>query len=276
METIEVGSAEIRFQSHKQVDVFGKRVTFKAPKTFPVLRIHGQIAMSVSPQEALMMKRDAAKAARGGRFLVAGLGLGVILEHLRKKKAMIHVVEKNKDVIAAYRKYKKNAVDYDFLHETTIEDYLEKGSGDWDFIYLDTWYALDYEFLPHINWMINMAKARLHPTGKVLAWGYDEMIHHYVRDCLRITQMASNVKTMAVENLKALKLRFPLSGKFVEWFRKNLHADRQTVIQKASVLAAEIQKFELPLEAVDSINATKQAFEGFERWADRINAAVRV
>ncbi len=264
------GSASIAFQTHTEVDVFGKKMKFRTPKTFPVLRIHGQIVMSESPQEVKMMKDEAKLAGKYGRVLVAGLGLGVILQYLKKKGGMIHVVEKNKDVIAAYRKYKQNKVDYDFIHETTIEEFLEKGDGGWDFVHLDTWYSLDYEFLPHINWMIKMARSRLHPKGKVVAWGYDHTVAGYVREGMAIYDKAKMVKSAKQENIDRLAKRLPMVGRFANWFRQDITVDRQTAIDKARIIAAEVQKSDHPLEIHEDLTANDEALLAFNRMFEKV------
>lgn len=264
MDQITRGNVTITFQAHRDVTVFGRLVRFRKPKIFPVMRIDGTIAMSASPQEVLMMKQEAKKAGSGGLALVAGLGLGVILEALKKKKYMIHVVEKNADVVAAYSQYKNKAVDYDFMHLMTIEKFLETGEGNWDFIHLDTWYALDYEFLPHINWLISRARARLHPKGKVVAWGYDYIVKNFVKECMRIYGNPKMVKEALPESIDRLELRMPMIGKFSRWLKKDITVERQIAVDKAHLIAAEIRKFDVPLECVDDINAIKESWEGWK------------
>lgn len=265
MNPITRGNVTITFQSHKEVTIFGKLVKYRKPKTFPVLRIDGQIAMSNSPQENLMMKNEAKSAPTGSRALVAGLGLGIILEELRKKRCKISVVEKNKNVVDAYREFKKKKVDFDALHLTTIEKYLETGDGGWDFIHLDTWYALDYEFLPHINWLIKMAKGRLSPKGRLVCWGYEDMIKHFVSDCLTVYSDSRAMSKVSKLNLDRLGERFPMVGQFAKWLKNDVFVDKQIAIDKAHLIAAQIEKFDIPLESVDDIHAVNEAKLSYER-----------
>jgi hypothetical protein len=244
---IQKGNVTISHASSAVFDVWGKKVTLKKPIRFAMLKIDGQTVMSETPQEAGAMKEDASKAR--GRALVAGLGLGVILKYMRRKCSVIDVVEPSQEVIDAYADYRNGKVQYDNLYKTTIEDFLlaPPRPPKYDFVYLDTWYGLDSEYLPHINWMTAKARQFLRKGGLVASWGYDWMVKHHVADCLELIGKRKMLLEAGQHNIERLKLVMPLIGAFADWYRKNPLANRVACTAKALDLSLTAEQCPVPL-----------------------------
>lgn len=262
------GNVEIGHAQSDTFDVWGKTVKLKKVLDFAIMKIDGETVMSETPQEVGAMKEDA-KGIKG-RVLVAGLGLGIILQYLRKN-CTIHVVEPNKNVIAAYGEFRRGDRQYDFLHEMTIEDFLDSPksgkSQKFDFVYLDTWYGLDPEYLPHINWMREKARPLLHPGGIARAWGYDRMTRGFVRDCMSlVTEKRKQTLDAHPENIKRLSIVLPLLGAFAKWFRAHPKADPMKIQAKAIGLAMVAQRCPVPLNIYLEYLKIKESHYGFETF----------
>jgi hypothetical protein len=245
----EKGDVTITHAESDVFDVWGKKVRLKKPLRFAMLKIDGQTVMSETPQEVGAMKKDASKAK--GRALVAGLGLGVILNYMRRKCSVIDVVEPNQQVIDAYREYRGGKIQYDNLYKTTIEDFLlaPPRPPRYDFVYLDTWYGLDSEYLPHINWMTEKAKPFLRKGGRVASWGYDWMVKHHVEDCLELIGKRQMLLEADHRNIERLKLAMPLIGAFADWYRQNNGVSMKGCKMKALDLAMTVEQCPVPLNS---------------------------
>jgi hypothetical protein len=271
---ISKGNVTITREKSKVFDVWGKKVTLKKPLEFSMLKIDGQTVMSETPQEVGAMKSDAQKAS--GRALVAGLGLGVILKYIRGKCDVIDVVEPHQDVIDAYKEYRGGKVQYDNLYKTTIEDFLLAPPTEpkYDFVYLDTWYGLDSEYLPHINWMTMKAGKFLMKDGRVVSWGYDWMIKRHVDDCLEL--IGKGKRTMLLEadqrNIERLKLAMPLIGEFADWYRKNPDASKAVCTTLALDLSRTARESPVPLNHFKSWCLTREASEDAKKLQEMIDS----
>jgi hypothetical protein len=247
MDTIRSGSSTISYQTlHNQIEVNGRMMRLDKPLTFPILRIAGQVVMSKTPQEEGAMIKDAKKAK--GIALVGGLGLGIILDHIRSKCTHITVVEKNKDVIELYKKYKNGAVAYDDIVVGEVEDYLEKNDQKYNYIHLDTWYSGDYEQLPHVNWMMEKAKSRLTSRGVLRAWVYDTMKESFLKDCERMWRMRGSLLRGNDEKIRTVKKSFPMLGSFLTWVRSHKDATWIECVELIEKLSSKVERFKAPLE----------------------------
>ncbi len=264
MKSIVQGDWRIEFQTRKTVDIMGRKKTYPEPITFPVLIHKHRVVMSESPQEVIMMKNEA-KGAKG-RCLVGGLGLGLILEHLRKRKGVkeIVVVERQPEVIHLYRQLRKDKVRYDEVINSTIEDYLKRDNlRPFDYVHLDTWYTGDYEHLPHVNWLVAQAKKNLNPKGVVQAWNHKSMRETFKDECAKIVSLMKNDIVHGPDyKIEALKRAFPLLGGFIGWYRENHKADRGTLISKILELADQSFEFEHKPEVQDEIRIATCMAEG--------------
>jgi hypothetical protein len=268
------GSVRIAHQSLKEVTIFGKKVTYKKAITVPVMYVDRQLVMSDAPQERLMMEQES-KGARG-RALVAGLGLGVILEIIRPHCDRIVVVEKNEDVIDAYRKFRNGKPDFDAVIVDTIEHYLEDGDGErFDYIHLDTWYSLDYEDLPHINWMVRRAAKLLNPMGRIEAWGLGHIVKGFRRECLEVMGKSKIYLRAKPKDVGTIKGIYPMIGEFIEWFRANPKASRKEAVTEIDRMTSREEKSGMPLEARSAMRWLEMANAAFEPTKRRIEEAAR-
>lgn len=262
------GNVTVLKEKSKVFEVWGKKVTLKHAKTFFIMRINGETVMSETPQETEAMRDDAKKA--NGRALVAGLGLGVILKYMRKKCSVIDVVEPNQDVIDAYLELNHLKADYDTVSKTTIEDFLESPAfADgfrYDYVYLDTWYGLDPEYLPHINWMYAKARRLLNPGGTIMSWGYDRMVSGHVRDCLDVYKKRKKLATAHPDNLARMKLLLPLLGSFADWLKQNPRVDQKSASLKALDMAMSQERCPVPLTIYKDWCQIKEAHWGAESF----------
>lgn len=273
LKDITSGSVRIASQTKKEVTIFGRKIVYKKPVTFPVMHVDLELVMSDSPQERLMMEQES-KGARG-HALVAGLGLGVILEIIRPHCDRIVVVEKNKDVIDAYRKFKDGKPDFDAVVVDTIEHYLEEGSERFDYIHLDTWYSLDYEDLPHINWMVRQAAKLLNPMGRIEAWGLGHIARAFRRECLEVMGKSKLYLKAKPEKVATVKGIYPMIGEFVEWFREHPKATRKEAVAEIARMTSREEKAKLPLEVMHTMRWLKMANVTFEPTRRRIEEAVK-
>lgn len=261
------GRVTIARQAHKEVTVYGKKITYKRPITFPVMRVDDQLVMSGSPQERLMMEKES-KSARG-RALVAGLGLGVILDIIRPHCDRIVVIEKHADVIEAYKKFKNGKPAYDVVILASIEDVLDKTvalppqfeDNRFDYIHLDTWYQLDYEDLPHINWMIQQAGNLLRPMGRIEAWGVEWMQQGFRKECASVLKNRKHFLRKPKSKIATLKEIFPVMGEFIEWFQSNPRATMRDARPKIEEIGSRVKKSQYPLEVNQDIQRIKWAWK---------------
>lgn len=252
-----IGRAELSHASTSEITVFGVKKRFSKPISFPILHVNGQLAMSASPQEVQSMKDDA-KDARGDA-LVGGLGLGVVLEYLRPRCTSITVVERERDVVKVYRKFRSPKKPlYDRVVVEPIEDFLTKTKMTFDFIHLDTWFTGDYEFLPHLNWLREQAQKRLRPKGIVRLWNYETMVRSFVRECVALAAKKGMILGASPEKIDGLKGWLPMIGEFSSWFRANPDSSLKDINEKAdSVARATVKRDISALEFSEDVRCLK-------------------
>jgi hypothetical protein len=146
--------------------------------------------MSDTIQERCMM-HAAAKLARG-KVLVGGLGLAIypqLVFHMQRPIESITILEQNANVIELvqepWQKTLNNLQKQQVLIvEGTIEDYLQQTEESFDTFYFDTWEDCDPRFLPHVNYLIQLALSKCTPTGQIQCWGYAQMVDTFVEHAL--------------------------------------------------------------------------------------------
>ena len=144
--------------------------------------------MTDSAQERCMTWM-AAKEARG-KVLVGGLGLAIYPQFaliMGKALESITIVESSPDVIAIvgdswFEPLRGTRAIQCQLVQETLENYLQQSTEQFDTIYLDTWEDADARFLPHVNYLIQLALTRCAPDGQIHAWSYAMMVDTFVRD----------------------------------------------------------------------------------------------
>lgn len=249
------GSARLTSAVLTEVDVFGRRLSLSKPTRFLTLRINGAIAMSDTPQEVMMMRRDA-RGARG-KALVAGLGLGIIVDAIKDRCSSVTVVEKNPDVIALYRAWKGEAA-HDDIVESTIEDFLATTAERYDYIHLDTWYSMDTQFLPHVNWLIRQAKGRLQSRGRVAAWARDVMIRQFAKECMELYEGRAVYRKAPAQKIDTLRAIYPINAAAIEWLRANPRATPERFMRWAGQYARSVcARSAEPLEVASEMNALR-------------------
>ncbi len=158
----------------------------------------------------------AAKRAQG-RVLVGGLGLAIYPQFvlaLERPVESITIVEPNTDIIGfmkqAWLQTHPEHARMTTIVQGTIEDYLSDTDGSFDTIYLDTWEDGDPRFLPHVNYLIQLASARCTPEGTIQCWSYADMVHTFVED----------MKIKSRQSIPWDEYRLdPLLQAFVDWLQ---------------------------------------------------------
>jgi hypothetical protein len=142
--------------------------------------------MNDSMAERYMMFA-AAKKARG-KVLVGGLGLAIYPQfvfYLQRPIQSITILEKNATVIKLVREPWINSLSDEQrqqvnIIEGTIEDYLQETEENFDTIYIDTWDDADPRFVPHLNYLVQLALPKCTPTGQIQCWGYALAVQSFV------------------------------------------------------------------------------------------------
>ncbi|TGO03581.1 hypothetical protein PN36_03610 [Candidatus Thiomargarita nelsonii] len=140
--------------------------------------------MNDSMSERYMMFA-AAKKARG-KVLVGGLGLAIYPQfvfYLQRPIQSITILEKNATVINLVRDTWINSLSDEQrqqvnIIEGSIEDYLQETDESFDTIYMDTWEDADPRFVPHLNYLVQLALPKC--TGQIQCWGYAMAVQSFV------------------------------------------------------------------------------------------------
>ncbi len=146
--------------------------------------------MTDSAQERCMT--FAAAALARGKLLIGGLGLAIYPQFallLKRPLTSITIVENNRDVIDLvgndWFTWLKRDGDIPLnIVEDSIEHYLQQSTDSFDTIYLDTWEDGDPRFLPHINYLCQLALPRCAPDGQIQCWAYAMQVDTLVRDAV--------------------------------------------------------------------------------------------
>ena len=148
----------------------------------------GTLWMSDVPQERMMMANNADRSF--GSVLVGGLGLAVYPQYLGGSATHLTIVERSATVVQIAEPVLREALEQrvDALPcdviVASIETYLTTNDGrTFDTVFLDTWDRLDPLSLPEINVVRDLARRRLRPGGRVLAWGYRWMVRMFLTAC---------------------------------------------------------------------------------------------
>lgn len=138
------------------------------------LHVGGELVMSDTRMEKVSNEEFCYKA--NGRVLVAGLGLGLILDNIKANMASGHVqwvtiIEKSKDVIDLVSPHFKH-LPIDIIHADIFEWKPEKGRK-FDVIYFDIWPRISTENLVEIKKLHNRFKFYLNrnnPKAWMNSW----------------------------------------------------------------------------------------------------------
>ena len=147
--------------------------------TFTRLEVDGVLWMTDTPAEVfdLLEVDEAMGAASGGSMLIAGLGMGLVLNRAIVGHGMrwIDVVEREQRVIDAVGPHYKALADEHGItlniHQADIHKWRSPVSG-WDVGFFDIWPTISMDDLPEVKRLRRRFRDRLGWFG---AWAEDEM-----------------------------------------------------------------------------------------------------
>lgn len=166
---------------HKENPLYNIRVTMKGNDIFRMadgeyvkLIVNNQLVMSDTRMEKITNTEFVQKA--NGRVLIAGLGIGLIINNIREKVASgevseIVVIEKYKDVIDLISPYYADLPITYVLAD--ILEYKPTKSDVYDTIYFDIWAEINTEMLTEIKMLHNRWKGhknKNNPNAFMNSW----------------------------------------------------------------------------------------------------------
>lgn len=181
------------------VEIFGKPYRLAAPFDCRLLfDPEGEMWMSTTPQEHIMMANNAARSR--GHVLVGGLGLGLYPQYAAQgaigQAHRFTMIEHSAVVEAIVAPSLTSALNVPIeVRVGAIESVLAGPIRTrYDTIFLDTWPSLDATFLPQINWLRQQAMRHLAPDGEVLLWGYQWMVRLFLDACHQVLALPARAR----------------------------------------------------------------------------------
>lgn len=176
LSVFEVSNADAEFSKLRMVVTGGREQAVPAGK-YAKLQVHGQLMMTDTPMEQRTNETLIRRAK--GEVLIAGLGVGMVLEPLLKKAEVtsILVVEKFQDVIDLVSPSFKEAIEDERLH-VLCEDVFEFRPLDdwlWDTVYFDIWPTVCEDNLAEMERLHNMFRFHLASSGWMSSWEYNRL-----------------------------------------------------------------------------------------------------
>ena len=177
--------------------------------------------MGDSIQERLMMW-EAAKRSRG-RVLCGGLGMGIFPQFAMSfpRVDSVHVVEMDPGIISliesTWAKSPWPRRSGCSISQSPIEKYLQETGEKFDTVYIDTWDALTFDYLPHVNYLKELSRKTLNPGGEILLWGYDLMVRLALGQAKHILSRREHFLAADDSQLKVLERQQPLFYKMLRW-----------------------------------------------------------
>ena len=104
------------------------------------------------------------------------------------------------------------------IHQSPIEAFLKTTKEKFDTVYIDTWDAVTYDYLPHVNYLKTLAHRTLRPGGEVLLWGYDMMVRFALNQAKHMLSRREYFLAADEQQLDALSRRQPLFHRILRWF----------------------------------------------------------
>ena len=193
------------------------------------------------------MMWEAAKRCSGD-VLCGGLGMGIFPQFALSLPQVrsVHIVEMDAAVISLIESTWENLP---WLRRadcrvscSSIEDFLQTTGETFDTIYIDTWDALTYNYLPHVNFLKELAGKKLRPGGEILLWGYDLMVRLALEQARHVLQRRAYFLDADPEQLAILKADQPLFHKMIEWFLRNPDCSRDGFLSETYRLATTWRK----------------------------------
>jgi len=181
--------------------------------------------MGDSIQERLMMWEAAKRSS--GHVLCGGLGMGIFPQFALSLPQVrsVHVVEMDSAVISLIQNnwakkpwLRKNDCS---VSQSSIEDFLKRTDEKFDTVYIDTWDALTFDYLPHVNYLKELARKTLKPDGEILLWGYELMVRLALQQADHIVSRRDYFLAADKRQLDLMKRQQPLFHKMLTWFLRH-------------------------------------------------------
>jgi Fe-S-cluster containining protein len=187
--------------------------------------------MGDSIQERLMMWDAAIRCS--GDVLCGGLGMGIFPQFALSlpQVASVHVVEMDPAIMSLiqtnWASHPWRRMNECSVEESPIEEYLTHTDRKFDTIYIDTWDALTYDYLPHVNYLKELARERLKPGGEILLWGYDMMVRFAMNQADHILKRRDYFLNASEQQLRTLERQQPLFHRMIDRLRHHSSCSRE-------------------------------------------------
>jgi len=154
------------------------------PGKYVRLAVNKQLMMSDTRMERLSNQEFIQRA--NGHVLIAGLGIGLIIENIKDKLATgmvqsITVIEKYKDVIKLVKPYFKH--EKIKIVEADIMDWQPPTGMKYDTIYFDIWPTICEDNLPEISKLHNRFKFKVNRSNP--KWFMNSWMKEYIQKMKR-------------------------------------------------------------------------------------------
>jgi hypothetical protein len=173
------GALRVQQEVTLSVPLYRQHLTFPDPVPWTRLYEGNTLWMSDTPQERLMMA--AGTAGMYGHVLVAGGGLGLYPQYLRRYRPVerITIVERHADVVALLRATLPPDETVEVIHASFEHFIFEPHIHAFDSCYIDIQPSLDPRWMPEINWLRDQCAAIV--AGPLRIWGYQWMARELVQ-----------------------------------------------------------------------------------------------
>ncbi|HMN29778.1 MAG TPA: hypothetical protein PKE45_16625 [Caldilineaceae bacterium] len=172
------GPLRVVRQAAQAVPLFGEQLLLSAPVEWTLVYEGERLWMSDTPQERLQMV--AATAGMSGHILVAGGGLGLFPQYLRRYQSVgqVTVVERHPEIVALLQMTLGADAAIQIVH-APFEEFITQAAGQqFDGCYIDIHPTIDPRWLPGLNWLRNRCATLVH--GPLRIWGYHWMLRELV------------------------------------------------------------------------------------------------
>lgn len=226
---------ESELDHYRGVEYFGKNKQWN--QTFNVLQEMNELGglggrkelwMSGTPREVRPLLPLIDRLPEGSRLFMSGLGLGILPRIASYKLEDVVVVERSEDVYNLVWPTVQAECEGWVCIVADLGEYLEQASLDpiFDLVYLDTWPAGDYLYLPWMEYVRAKAKKLVILGGKLEMWAYKTALLNLRRDLRVQADMAGILKSQP-EKHQGYKRQWPYFWPFVEWLMGGQHSKAQ-------------------------------------------------
>lgn len=176
----EVSREDAEFSRIRAVATQGREQPVPMGK-YAKLTVEGRLMMTDTPMEQRTNLTFLRKAR--GNVLVAGLGIGMVLEPLLRKPEVdtVLVIEKFQDVIDLVTPSFKKAIANERLHVFNEDIFTFRPNDAWmfDTIYFDIWPTISGDNLPEMERLHNLFRYHLESGGWMSSWEYNLLKERY-------------------------------------------------------------------------------------------------